>query len=57
MGDPQKALTMTRNAFDVAIADLENMDDDHFRDSTLLMQLLRDNIQLWTSELPPEEIY
>ncbi len=48
---------MTREAFDVAIADLDNMDDDYFRESTLLMQLLRDNIQLWTSELPPEEIY
>ena len=57
MGDPQKALSMTREAFDVAIADLDNMDDDYFRESTLLMQLLRDNIQLWTSELPPEEIY
>ena len=57
MGDPQKALSMTREAFDVAIADLDNLDDDYFRESTLLMQLLRDNIQLWTSELPPEEIY
>ena len=57
MGDPQKALKTTRDAFDVAIADLDNIDDEYFSDSTLLMQLLRDNIQLWTSELPPEEIY
>ncbi len=54
--EPEKALKMTRDCFDNAIADLDNIDDDNFRESTLLMQLLRDNIQLWTSELPLDEI-
>lgn len=42
---------MARQAFDDAIADLDNVDDEHYKDSTLIMQLIRDNLTLWTSEL------
>ena len=41
---------MARDAFDEAIADLDNVDDDFYKDATLIMQLLRDNLTLWTEE-------
>ena len=42
---------MARSAFDEAISDLDNVEDDDYKDATLIMQLLRDNLTLWTSEL------
>jgi len=45
---------MARDAFDDAIADLDNVLDEYYKDSTLIMQLLRDNLTLWSSELPEE---
>ena len=47
----QKACKMARDAFDDAIADLDNVDDDFYKDATLIMQLLRDNLTLWTEEV------
>ena len=43
---------MTRNIwlpFDDAIAELDSLSEESYRDSTLIMQLLRDNLTLWTS--------
>ena len=37
-------------AFDDAIAELDTLDEESYKDSTLIMQLLRDNLTLWTSE-------
>ena len=31
-------------AFDEAIAELDNLQEDSYKDSTLIMQLLRDNL-------------
>lgn len=41
---------MARDAFDDAIADLDSVEDDYYKDATLIMQLLRDNLTLWTEE-------
>lgn len=46
---------MARSAFDEAISDLDNVEDDDYKDATLIMQLLRDNLTLWTSELIEED--
>ena len=48
---PKEACQMARDAFDEAIADLDNVDDDFYKDATLIMQLLRDNLTLWTEEV------
>jgi len=48
--DPDKACQMARDAFEKAIAELDNVSEDSYKDSTLIMQLLRDNLTLWTSD-------
>jgi 14-3-3 protein epsilon len=54
--DKKAACELARSAFDSAIAKLDDLDEASYKDTTLLMQLLRDNITLWTSQdQPPEE--
>ena len=55
MQNPEKACAMARTAFDEAIADLDSVQDEYYKDATLIMQLLRDNLLLWTSELIDDE--
>jgi len=40
---------LAKQAFDDAIAELDSLSEESYRDSTLIMQLLRDNLTLWTS--------
>ncbi len=42
---------MAKQAFDDAIAELDTLSEESYKDSTLIMQLLRDNLTLWTSDL------
>ncbi|WZZ45703.1 hypothetical protein YC2023_041962 [Brassica napus] len=37
--------------FDDAIAELDTLGEESYKDSTLIMQLLRDNLTLWTSDM------
>merc|ERR1712232_313087 len=48
--NPDEACKMARTAFEDAIAELDNVQEDSYKDSTLIMQLLRDNLTLWTSD-------
>lgn len=50
LNNPQKACALAKDAFDNAIQKLDSLDDASYKDSTLIMQLLRDNLTLWTSE-------
>ena len=50
LGQPEKAQRIAKQAFDDAIAELDTLDEESYKDSTLIMQLLRDNLTLWTSE-------
>ena len=38
-----------------ALAELEALEEDSYKDSTLIMQLLRDNLTLWSSDMADEE--
>jgi len=55
MNDPTKACQLAKTAFDEAIADIEQLDDDVYKDATTIMQLIRDNLTLWTSELEQDD--
>lgn len=51
MGQPEKACQLAKQAFDDAIAQLDSLSEESYKDSTLIMQLLRDNLTLWTSDM------
>jgi len=54
MSSPDKACQLAKQAFDDAIAELDTLNEDSYKDSTLIMQLLRDNLTLWTSDTAGE---
>jgi len=47
--EPEKACDLAKKSFDAAIEKLDTLNDASYKDSTLIMQLLRDNLTLWTS--------
>ncbi|XP_028400753.1 14-3-3 protein epsilon-like [Dendronephthya gigantea] len=51
---PDRACRLAKNAFDDAIAELDTLEEDSYKDSTLIMQLLRDNLTLWTADMQPD---
>lgn len=54
LNSPERACHLAKQAFDEAIAELDSLNEESYKDSTLIMQLLRDNLTLWTSDLPEE---
>jgi len=55
LNSPDNAIQLAKTAFDDAIEKLEHLTDESYKDSTLIMQLLRDNITLWTSNAEEDE--
>jgi len=55
LNKPDKACHLAKQAFDEAIAELDTLNEDSYKDSTLIMQLLRDNLTLWTSDAVADE--
>lgn len=53
--NPDEACKLAKKAFDDAIAELDQLREESYKDSTLIMQLLRDNLTLWTSDNQNEE--
>jgi len=54
LNSPDRACQLAKQAFDDAIAELDTLTEDSYKDSTLIMQLLRDNLTLWTSDMSNE---
>jgi len=52
---PEKACELAKQAFDDAMTDLDNVTEETYKDATLIMQLLRDNLTLWTSDMQADE--
>ncbi|KAJ6939543.1 hypothetical protein NC651_005867 [Populus alba x Populus x berolinensis] len=51
LNQSDKACSMAKQAFEEAIAELDTLGEESYKDSTLIMQLLRDNLTLWTSDV------
>ncbi|KAH0873520.1 hypothetical protein HID58_070882 [Brassica napus] len=54
LNSPDRACSLAKQAFDEAIAELDTLGEESYKDSTLIMQLLRDNLTLWTSDMTDE---
>ncbi|KAJ6848875.1 14-3-3-like protein [Iris pallida] len=54
LNSPDLACKLAKQAFDEAISELDSPGEDSYKDSTLIMQLLRDNLTLWTSDTQEE---
>ncbi|XP_048746760.1 14-3-3 protein epsilon-like isoform X2 [Ostrea edulis] len=55
LNSPDRACRLAKAAFDDAIAELDSLSEESYKDSTLIMQLLRDNLTLWTSDMQDSE--
>jgi 14-3-3 protein epsilon len=54
LNSPDRACHLAKQAFDDAIAELDTLSEESYKDSTLIMQLLRDNLTVWTSDQPEQ---
>jgi len=54
--DKPKACELAKEAFDLAISKLDTLEEADYKDSTLIMQLLRDNLTLWTANTDDEQV-
>lgn len=57
LNSPDRACRLAKAAFDDAIAELDTLSEESYKDSTLIMQLLRDNLTLWTSDMQGDGEY
>merc|ERR1712025_63895 len=55
LNQKEEACKLAKQAFDAAIEKLDTLNDKSYKDSTLIMQLLRDNLTLWTSDNQDEQ--
>eukprot|EP00994_Dinema_validum_P003940 NODE_1961_length_797_cov_125.951872_g1557_i0.p1 GENE.NODE_1961_length_797_cov_125.951872_g1557_i0~~NODE_1961_length_797_cov_125.951872_g1557_i0.p1 ORF type:complete len:264 (+),score=112.62 NODE_1961_length_797_cov_125.951872_g1557_i0:60-794(+) len=47
----EKGCGLAKSAFDEAVTELDSLDEDSYKEATLIMQLLRDNLTLWTEDM------
>ena len=57
LNSPEEACKLAKSTFDAAISDLEGLDDDQYKESATIMQLLRDNLTLWSADNQEEEAH
>jgi len=53
--EKEKASALAQSAFDEAIDQLDQLDEEQYRDSTLIMQLLKDNLSLWSEQAEEDQ--
>jgi 14-3-3 protein epsilon len=51
LGDRSRASDIARSAFDEAVAGLDNVTEESYKDSTMIISLLRDNLTLWANDM------
>ncbi|KAM0936113.1 putative 14-3-3 protein [Dioscorea sansibarensis] len=52
MNAPDRACHLARQALDEAITQLSSLREESYKESTLIMELLKDNLTIWSSGLP-----
>ena len=55
LNEKDQAMKLAKSAFDDAMSELDSLSEESYKDSTLIMQLLRDNLTLWTSDTQTQE--
>lgn len=53
LNSPDQACHLAKQAFDDAIAELDTLSEESYKDSTLIMQLLRDNLVCFSAKRQP----
>ncbi|XP_057973804.1 14-3-3 protein 7-like [Malania oleifera] len=54
LNSPKRACSMARQAFNYALSERDPLCEEFYEDSNQIMELLRDNIALWSQYLPDE---
>jgi 14-3-3 protein epsilon len=49
-GEVERALELANRAFDEAVANVNETNEESFKNCTMILQLIRDNINLWNGE-------
>lgn len=55
MNDPGTACQIANQAFQDGIQQLEKIEDDQYKDSTTILQLLKENIDMWSVDLAQDQ--
>ena len=49
----KKAILIAQTGFDNAMIQIETLSDDSYKDATLILQMLKDNIKVWSNTIMP----
>ena len=49
-GEQERALELANRAFEEAIANIDTVNEENYKECTMILQLIRDNINLWSGE-------
>jgi len=52
---PERACRLAKAAYDDAAGEMDTLAEDSYQDSSVIMQLLGDNLSLWTSDMMGNE--
>lgn len=55
LNDTSKAYEMCKKAFDDALANIEDLSEENYKDSTRIMQMMRNNLNILKDELSDDE--
>ena len=55
LGFHDRARHLANTAYDEALAVLDGLAEEHYKDSTVILQLLRDNLQIWAQEATDQQ--
>ena len=50
LGESDAALNIANRAFEEAIANIDTVNEENYKECTMILQLIRDNITLWSEE-------